>query len=335
MLDLLKEQLFDKKGDKKEGSPKDELLQLKKNFAKEYFAKLQEESGSLPWLLLAEMWTVEDYLTSEWILDQIKDKAILGTILWKVLEKETMDKLDSIKEKLHTIKTENELTSLESEILGGVVPQQLSEEEQKAEEERQKEFTSKLDEELEKISEKKDKFLLILDKILQYDQNNKVKYNRWGRESLKKWLDCSGLVIYALKQVWLAWIGGDSREMFNKRVSNPKEKKVTKNSKLQPWQLLFWDSKNPKYNFSSWKIPEIEKESEKYRIHHVAVVKSFENWIITIIESNWLNGVVERKISLEEEKKKQHKSDLYVWSVDFDKLVAYHGPKENLLDQAA
>jgi len=48
MLDLLKEQLFDKKGDKKEGSPKDELLQLKKNFAKEYFAKLQEESGSLP-----------------------------------------------------------------------------------------------------------------------------------------------------------------------------------------------------------------------------------------------------------------------------------------------
>jgi predicted nucleic acid-binding Zn-ribbon protein len=33
------------------------------------------------------------------------------------LEKETMDKLDSIKEKLHTIKTENELNTLESEIL--------------------------------------------------------------------------------------------------------------------------------------------------------------------------------------------------------------------------
>ncbi len=329
MFDLLKDQLFDKK----EGSSRDELLQLKKNFAKKYFEKLQKESGSLPWLLLAEMWTVEDYLTSEWVLDQIKDKAVLGMILRKVLEKETMDKLDSVKEKLHTITTENELISLESEILWSMVPQQLSAEEQKAEEKKQEEFTSKLDEELENVSEKKDKFLLILDKILQYDQNNKVKYNRWGRESLKNGLDCSGLVIYALKQVWLTWIGGDSREMFSKRVVNPKEKKVTKDSKLQPWQLLFWDSKNPKYNFSSWKIPEIKKDSEKYRIHHVAVVKSFENWIITIIESNLLNGVVERQISFEEEKNKQHKSDLYVWSVDFDKLVAYHGPKENLLDQ--
>lgn len=311
------------------------LVEKKKEFAKAYFTKLQDEVGFLPGLLLSESGTVEDYLTSEWFFDHIKDKAILGMVLQRVLEQGTMQKLDAMKKKLETVKTEDELTSLESEILGGVIPQQLSEEEQKAEEERQQEFTSKLDEELGKISEKKDKFLLILDKILQYDQNNKVKYNRWGRESLKKWLDCSGLVIYALKQVWLTWIGGDSREMFNKRVSNPKEKKVTKNSKLQPWQLLFWDSKNPKYNFSSWKIPEIEKESEKYRIHHVAVVKSFENWIITIIESNWLNGVVERKISLEEEKKKQHKSDLYFWSVDFDKLVAYHGPKENLLDQAA
>lgn len=335
MLDLLKEQLFDKKGDKKEGSPKDELLQLKKNFAKEYFAKLQEESGSLPWLLLAEMWTVEDYLTSEWILDQIKDKAVLGTILWKVLEKETMDKLDSIKEKLHTIKTENELTSLESEILGGVVPQQLSEEEQKAEEERQKEFTSKLDEELEKISEKKDKFLLILDKILQYDKNNKVKYGRWWRESLKKGLDCSWLIIYALKQIWLTWIGGDSRAMFSKWITDSKENKVTENTKLEPWQLLFWDSKNPKYNFSRAKIPEIEKDWKKYRIHHVAVVKSFSNWIITIVESNWRNGVVERKISIEEEKKKKHKSDLYFWKVDFDRLVAYNGPRENVLDKVA
>lgn len=311
------------------------LVEKKKEFAKAYFTKLQDEVGFLPGLLLSESGTVEDYLTSEWFFDQIKDKAILGIVLKKVLEQGTMQKLDEMKKKLENIKTENDLNSLESEILWWVVVDKLSPEEQKIEEHKQEEFTSTLNEELEKINDKKEKFLLILDKILQYDKNNKVKYGRWGRESLKKWLDCSGLVIYALKQVWLAWIGGDSREMFNKRVSNPKEKKVTKNSKLQPWQLLFWDSKNPKYNFSSWKIPEIEKESEKYRIHHVAVVKSFENWIITIIESNWLNGVVERKISLEEEKKKQHKSDLYVWSVDFDKLVAYHGPKENLLDQAA
>lgn len=311
------------------------LVEKKKEFAKEYFAKLQDEVGFLPWLLLSESWTVEDYMTSEWFFDGIKDKAILGMILQKVLEQGTMQKLNEMKEKLHNIKTENELTSLESEVLWWVVDQKLSPEEQKIEEQKQEEFTSTLNEELEKIDEKKDKFLLILDKILQYDKNNKIKYGRWGRESLKKGLDCSGLVIYSLKQVWLTWIGGDSREMFTKWVKDPKEKKVTKDTQLEPWQLLFWDSKNPKYNFSSGNIPEIKQDSGKYRIHHVAVVKSFDNWIITIVESNWLNGVVERKISIEEEKKKKHKSDLYIWNVDYNNLVAYNGPKENVLDQAA
>jgi regulator of replication initiation timing len=99
-------------------------------------------------------------------------------VLQKVLEQGTMQKLNEMKEKLESVKTENELTSLESEILGGVVDQKLSSEEKKIEEEKQQEFASTLHEELEKTDEKKDKFLLILDKILQYDQNNKIKYNR-------------------------------------------------------------------------------------------------------------------------------------------------------------
>ncbi len=311
------------------------LVEKKKEFAKAYFTKLQDEVGFLPGLLLSESGTVEDYLTSEWFFDQIKDKAILGIVLKKVLEQGTMQKLDEMKKKLENIKTENDLNSLESEILGWVVVDKLSPEEQKIEEHKQEDFTSKLNEELEKINDKKEKFLLILDKILQYDKNNKVKYGRWGRESLKKWLDCSWLIIYALKQIWLTWIGGDSRAMFSKWITDSKENKVTENTKLEPWQLLFWDSKNPKYNFSRAKIPEIEKDWKKYRIHHVAVVKSFSNWIITIVESNWRNGVVERKISIEEEKKKKHKSDLYFWKVDFDRLVAYNGPRENVLDQVA
>lgn len=311
------------------------LVEKKKEFAKAYFTKLQDEVGFLPGLLLSESGTVEDYLTSEWFFDQIKDKAILGIVLKKVLEQGTMQKLDEMKKKLENIKTENDLNSLESEILGWVVVDKLSPEEQKIEEHKQEDFTSKLNEELEKINDKKEKFLLILDKILQYDKNNKVKYGRWWRESLKKGLDCSWLIIYALKQIWLTWIGGDSRAMFSKWITDSKENKVTENTKLEPWQLLFWDSKNPKYNFSRAKIPEIEKDWKKYRIHHVAVVKSFSNWIITIVESNWRNGVVERKISIEEEKKKKHKSDLYFWKVDFDRLVAYNGPRENVLDQVA
>jgi hypothetical protein len=41
------------------------LVEKKKEFAKAYFTKLQDEVGFLPGLLLSESGTVEDYLTSE------------------------------------------------------------------------------------------------------------------------------------------------------------------------------------------------------------------------------------------------------------------------------
>lgn len=318
------------------------LVEKKKEFAKAYFTKLQDEVGFLPGLLLSESGTVEDYLTSEWFFDHIKDKAILGMVLQRVLEQGTMQKLDAMKKKLETVKTENELTSLESEILGGVVPQQLSAEQQQEEEKKQQEFSSKLDEELEKIDTKQEKLLVILDKILKYDKTNNVKYQRWGRESLKKGLDCSWLVIYALRQIWLKEMWAEWRAMFSnlktdKLVKKENSSSLSENITIKPGDLIFWDSKNPKYNFSVGSIPKIKKGDDTYRIHHVAFVKNvdYSSGKITIIESNGINWVTEREVSLEEEKKKKHKSDLYVWHVDYDALVAYNGPKEDILNQAA
>lgn len=327
-------------------SPDDELLKLKKDFAKDYFEKLQKESWSLPGLLLSETWTVEDYLTNEGVLDSIKDKVLLGLLLQKVLEKETMDKLNAVKSKIENISTtdvvkaKEELSILKKDVGLSVddVPMNqavIKQEQEKVDQDIQKTI------ETEKWS-KQEKLMAILDKILKYDTTNNVKYQRGWRESLKKWLDCSWLVVYALRQIWLKEMWAEGRAMFNnvkteKLVQEENSSSLSENVDIKPGDLIFWDSKNPKYNFSVWDIPKLKKDKQTYRIHHVAFVKEvdYSSGKITIIESNWVNWVSERKVSLEEEKKKKHKSDLYVWHVDYDSLMAYNWPKENILDQAA
>jgi hypothetical protein len=270
MLDLLAKELFpsddkeqseniDKQQEKL--STDDELLQLKKSFAKEYFVKLQKEDGSLPGLILAETWTVEDYLTQEGILDAIKDKVLLWMLLGHILENQTLQKLDAMKEKLDVVKNKHDLHSLETEVLWksaiavvtssqqeshdgkeqeqlveGQEDQQIQEktpEEQKLQDQKetnlgqredniqtQSPWKEDLDQSIEQIIEdknilKQQKLLSILDKILAYDKSHDVYYNRWGRTSLKQWLDCSWLVIYAMRQIGLKEPGWDSRQMFS------------------------------------------------------------------------------------------------------------------------
>lgn len=340
-----KEQDNEREEQQEESSVDNELLQLKKNFAKEYFEKLQKDSWSLPWLLLAETWTVEDYLTSEGIVDNIKDKVLLGMILQKVLEKETMDKLDAVKSKIENISTKDvskakeELDILKKDV--GLVIDEKPQEEKVVKQEQEQ-----VDQSIQKVIEdekspKQEKLMAILDKIMAYDQKNKVKYQRWWRESLKTWLDCSGLVVYALRQIWLKEMWAEGRTMFNnlktEKLIQKEDKSLDEIVSIKPGDLIFWDSKNKNYNFSVGPIPKLKKDGNTYRIHHVAFVKEidYDSWKITIIESNWVSGVVERQISLEEEKNKKHKSDLYVWHVDYDQLLAYNWPKENLLSQAA
>ncbi|AHB41360.1 hypothetical protein P148_SR1C00001G0569 [candidate division SR1 bacterium RAAC1_SR1_1] len=340
-----KEQDDDELENKEEPEVDDELLQLKKDFAKEYFTKLQQESGSLPGLILSETGTVEDYLTHEGVLDGIKDKVLLGMILKRVLEKETMDKLDAVKDKIAKIDAEDakslsdKLSDLRKEVGLSANDTPIDNSKIVAE---QKQVDQDIQETIEaEKGSKQEKLLAMLDKILKYDQTNNVKYQRGGRESLKKGLDCSGLVVYALRQIGLKEMGAEGRAMFN----NLKTEKLVKEEgnaltgavEVKPGDLIFWDSKNPKYNFSVGPIPKIKKDGDTYRIHHVAFVKEvdYASGKITIIESNGVSGVTERKVSLEEEKKKKHKSDLYVGHVDYDQLMAYNGPKENILDQAA
>lgn len=355
-----------------ESWPEDELLKLKKSFAREYFEKISwggslswyvsdqidnlaenrsinladlfSDKKKFGWALLSETNTIEDYMTNEWILDNIKDKVLLRMLLKNMLEKETMEKLDSMKEQIDMVVTKEGLESLKSSVVADwSVVASGSSSEAYVQDPKQDEIGKEIEnvsKDNEKYTSRKDKLLAILDKIIQYDKENPVKYNRWKRASLKEWLDCSGLVIYALRQIWLKEMWATSRDMFpkleTKKISD-QSWKLDNNIDIKPWDLLFWDSKNPDYKFSTGPIPKITKDWQEYRVHHVAFVKKIDNSSgkITIVESNGKNWIVEREISPKEEMEKKHKSDLYVWSVKYDELLAYNWQKENLLNQVA
>lgn len=86
-----------------------ELLQLKKDFAKEYFEKLQKDQGfSLSWLLLSEAWIIEEYLTTEQhFLDTIKDNVVKEFILKKALTEDVISQLESVKTDIDSISQTN------------------------------------------------------------------------------------------------------------------------------------------------------------------------------------------------------------------------------------
>lgn len=109
--DLEKEQYVDQKQQEKENkdetSSESELLQLKKDFAKEYFEKLQKDSWfSLSWLLLSETWVIEDYLTEENLLDKVKDNVIKEVFLKKALTEDIISQLETVKKDITDISAE-------------------------------------------------------------------------------------------------------------------------------------------------------------------------------------------------------------------------------------
>lgn len=179
-----------------------------------------------------------------------------------------------------------------------------------------------------------------LDKVVDYDKEVKdIRYTRWGRNSVKEGLDCSGLIIYTLHQAGLEAPGGDSRSMFE----GLKTEKLEMDDKgwfaniegYKPGDIVFRDAKNPKYDRKESSIPTIRKDGKKFRIHHMAFIKEVDpaKGKLTIVESNGSQGVVERELSYKEVKEASHKSDLYAGKVEYDSLLAYNAPKgqsENL-----
>jgi hypothetical protein len=57
---------------------------------------------------------------------------------------------------------------------------------------------------------------------------------------------------------------------------------------------------------------------------------------LVIVESNWRDWVIEREIDYKHElQETNHKSELFVWHIDYEGLLAYDGEKDEHLSLAA
>lgn len=325
--------------------PVDQILKLKKQIADKYVERLKtQKEGWLSSFLIGEGDALKDYLVSEWLWDKIKD-AVKGNFMEKIfasVDKTIFDDLKVVKQKIDAAKTEAELTALEVEVIGGT--EQL----------KTNNGQSKVDVSAGGVvwaaavgtaeilpTSKKGQVLKKLDEIVKYDASHPVKY-AWGwRENLKQWLDCSWLLVYTLHQVGLQMPGWNSTEMF-KHVSTEKlelqDDAIQDIANIKPWDVLFWNTTNPKYDWKEASIPTTEKDGHKYRIHHVAFVKAVNSlsWKVTLVESNGAHWVVERELDYKHElEDTKHKSELYLGHLDYDQLLVYNGSKDATLTVTA
>jgi hypothetical protein len=88
--------------------------------------------------------------------------------------------------------------------------------------------------------------------------------------------------------------------------------------------LLFWNSTDSTYKRSAGAIPSIEKDSKKYRIHHVAIIEkiNYTEGTIDVVESNGSEWVTKSTINAYHRlaMKNNKQSELYVGKMDYDDL---------------
>lgn len=340
-----------------------DILNLKNKVADAYINKIKDSWFSF-WSLLIWKWDMlKDYLVSESVLDKVRDEAkwkflfqpfikpLLSESIqynWKTMT--IWEYIEQAKKDLDAASTELELNNLKSIVENKEVSKTWDQsnsaqnsQHTNVQEKSNNIFTwvsatawaASTVASVESLnSDKREKVIGIINKILKKDLNNPIDYAWWGRESIYRWLDCSWLIIYAFHQAKfnVPW-GGDSREIFK---SLQTEKVVCENDgiknidNVKEGDLLFWNATNPSYDWKGGKtIPTIEKESEKYRIHHMAFVRSIDyaKGEIKIVESNGSEWVTERIINAREVlEKTNHKSELYVGRVNYDDLLAYKAP---------
>ncbi len=180
----------------------------------------------------------------------------------------------------------------------------------------------------EKMTDRRKAVIANINAILKQDKNSPIRYNWGGRKSIKEGVDCSWLVLYALQHAWLK-VGGNSRSMFKtfstKKLDVDEEGAITTDtSDIMEWDVIFWDSLDTRYARSTWEIPQIEKDWKKYRIHHVAFVKSIDRakGIVHTVESNGSKWVTEGEVNVAKllTKKGKKNSALYVAHMDYDAL---------------
>lgn len=183
----------------------------------------------------------------------------------------------------------------------------------------------------EKMSDRRNAVVKNIHAVLAQDQKEDVDYLWWGKTKITEWLDCSGLIKYVVTHAWLD-IGWDSRTMFKQFPTSKLELDDNKSissdvSNIKEGDVIFWNSVKPWFTWPThWKPPSIEKDWTSYCIHHVAFVKSInkEKWTVDVVQSSggWVN---EATINVSERAK--HQDELYVASVDYEKLPTINKAK--------
>jgi len=284
---------------------------------------------------------LDDYLTRTGIVDAIKDK-VLGTALKKSLAwdeesesiwlslyskiekaRESLINLDKAKakadfsEKLHNFRKEFELDE------DFYVPDEDCDGDDIVIDE------SKLELEEYDDNEPRDKALVAINEIKEIDKKTPIQYKMWSRliKEPNPSVDCSGLMCDVMRRAWFAIGDQTSRSLFTK--FDAKKLSSTSNwsidapvfNKTEPWDLLYWDATNPSYDWKWSKIPTIDVQWTKHRIHHVAMVtEKLGDGRLRVFESNGKDGVIERIVDPKNELTSKSKSALYVSHMRYDVL---------------
>lgn len=175
----------------------------------------------------------------------------------------------------------------------------------------------------------REKVIASLNNLMAQDKIHHISYLRGWRANLEKWLDCSGLIVYTLKQAGIIMDPTfTSRTAFKdfpiQWVEMNEDKKIKNNLKnIQQGDFLFWNSINPAYKRSTGPIPEITKNGKMYRVHHMAFIEriNYRDGTIDIIES-WSQWVAKNTINVQHCLKEMwdKDSELYVAHVNYTVL---------------
>ena len=273
-----------------------ELQDIKKEIASEYINNIKKES---PVIELIED-NVFEYLVNDWMVEDVF-KDIFRWAWLSILLPESIDKLNSIKERLSSIKevpTTDQLTSLKNEIIStgslstidntwNATPQgnTTSQENTTSSSNNTNTTTytpqnqptwstqpqnhsespdeSKVSAEI--LNSEKEFIKEVYEKSISQIG---VKYERWGTKP-ETWFDCSWLRNWAFKEVWIKFKSRMTAHGFSDANVNIQKKDV------KVWDFMFWDKK-------PWTI----KHNQIYHIEMVISQPYTKNWK-TYVRTLW------------------------------------------------
>ena len=273
-----------------------ELQDIKKEIASEYINNIKKES---PVIELIED-NVFEYLVNDWMVEDVF-KDIFRWAWLSILLPESIDKLNSIKERLSSIKevpTTDQLTSLKNEIIStgslstidntwNATPQgnTTSQENTTSSSNNTNTTTytpqnqptwstqpqnhsespdeSKVSAEI--LNSEKEFIKEVYEKSISQIG---VKYDRWGTKP-ETWFDCSWLRNWAFKEVWIKFKSRMTAHGFSDANVNIQKKDV------KVWDFMFWDKK-----------PWTKKHNQIYHIEMVISQPYTKNWK-TYVRTLW------------------------------------------------